>query len=181
VRGGGLPVSPSASVCVAPPPVVAASASLGAPVPSTSPHRRPVVHKQRGRGVPPASAGGQEHCALREGLQDAETARSTMQGVLRCAEGHAVARVLPSGTLVVLVVYVLVDTGVVYCDIFVLGICKHSTDVGRRRPRHAAVHRSRDMHLQGKVNGSWAPPPHPCQHMLTGAGRRESVYQFTKD
>ena len=45
-----------------------------------------------------------------------------MQGVLRCAEGHAVARVLPSGTLVVLVVYVLVDTGVVYCDLFVLGL-----------------------------------------------------------
>ena len=41
---------------------------------------------------------------------------------LRCAEGHAVARVLPSGTLVVLVVYVLVDTGVVYCDLFVLGL-----------------------------------------------------------
>ena len=45
-----------------------------------------------------------------------------MQGVLRCAEGHVVARVLPSGTLVVLVVYVLVDTGVVYCDLFVLGL-----------------------------------------------------------
>ena len=41
-------------------------------------------------------------------------AREIDQGVLRCAEGHAVARVLPSGTLVVLVVYVLVDTGVVY-------------------------------------------------------------------
>ena len=44
-----------------------------------------------------------------------------MQGVLRCAEGHVVARVLPSGTLVVLVVYVLVDTGVVYCDLFCAG------------------------------------------------------------
>ena len=37
---------------------------------------------------------------------------------LRCAEGHAVARVLPSGTLVVLVVYVLVDTGVAGTAIF---------------------------------------------------------------
>ena len=48
--------------------------------------------------------------------------RSTVQSVLRCAEGHAVAHVLPSGTLVVLGVYVLVDTGVVYCDLFVLGL-----------------------------------------------------------
>ena len=44
-----------------------------------------------------------------------------MQGVPRCADGHAVARVLPSGALFVLVVYVLVDTGVVHCDLFVLG------------------------------------------------------------
>ena len=49
-------------------------------------------------------------------------AREIDQGVLRCAEGHVVARVLPSGTLVVLVVYVLVDTGVVHCDLFVLGL-----------------------------------------------------------
>ena len=65
------------------------------------PHRRPVEHKQRGRGVPPAYASGQECCVLRQGLQGAETehARSTMQGVLRCAEGHAVSRVLPSGAL----------------------------------------------------------------------------------
>ena len=43
-------------------------------MPSTSPHRKPVEHKQRGREIPPASAGGQERCALREGLRDAETA-----------------------------------------------------------------------------------------------------------
>ena len=45
-----------------------------------------------------------------------------MQGVPLCADGHAVARVLPSGALVILVVYVLVDTGVVHCDLFVLGL-----------------------------------------------------------
>ena len=39
------------------------------------PHRRPVEHKQRGARVPPASASGQECCVLRQGLQDAETAR----------------------------------------------------------------------------------------------------------
>ena len=65
---------------VAPPPVVAAPASLGAPVPSTSPHRKPVEHKQRGREIPPACAGGQERCALREGLQDAETANASRAG-----------------------------------------------------------------------------------------------------
>ena len=43
-----------------------------------------------------------------------------MQSVLRCAEGHAVARVLPSGALVVLDVYVLGDTGVVRCELCVL-------------------------------------------------------------
>ena len=43
-----------------------------------------------------------------------------MQSVLRCAEGHAVARLLPSGTLVVLDVYVLGDTKVVHCELCVL-------------------------------------------------------------
>ena len=43
-----------------------------------------------------------------------------MQGVLRCAEGHAVARVLPSGALVVLDVYVLGDTKVADCELCVL-------------------------------------------------------------
>ena len=45
-----------------------------------------------------------------------------MQGVPLCADGRAVARVLPSGALFVLGVYVLVDTGVVHCDLFVLGL-----------------------------------------------------------
>ena len=50
-----------------------------------------------------------------------DRAREVDQGVPLCADGHAVARVLPSGALFVLVVYVLVDTGVVHCDLFVLG------------------------------------------------------------
>ena len=51
-----------------------------------------------------------------------DSAREVDQGVPLCADGRAVARVLPSGALFVLVVYVLVDTGVVHCDLFVLGL-----------------------------------------------------------
>ena len=45
-----------------------------------------------------------------------------MRGRLCCIEGHAVARVLPSGALVVLDVYVLGGTRVVCCELCVLGL-----------------------------------------------------------
>ena len=59
-----------------------------------------------------------------------------MQGVLRCAEGHAVARLLPSGVLVVLDVYVLGDTRVVCCELCVLGLGSLPSKDSRETPGH---------------------------------------------
>ena len=80
-----------------------------------------------------------------------------MQGVLRCAEGHAVARVLPSGTLVVLVVYVLVDTGVVYCDLFVLGLGSLPRKGSCETPEHEVL--SSGVGLCGSLRAPLPTPP----------------------
>ena len=51
---------------------------------------------------------------------------------------------------------------------------------GCRHPSKAWAVVGTYLHLQGKENKSWAQPPHLSQHVLTGAGRREGVYQVTR-